>query len=199
MPPSRSHTVIVDGVSLTVPRGVLDPVLFRSGAWAAQQIAARLTPGQRLLDLGCGSGVIGALAMRAGAAVIAVDIDRRAVQAARHNGLRDVRRGDLFAPVIDERFDVVTFNPPYFPGRPHLKRYGRALYGGRRLEVLRRFAADLPAHLVPGGQALVVLSDRAPQALAALGTGWEEVKRASISDALGTEELILYRWKTLPR
>lgn len=197
--PSRSHTVTVAGVSLTVPRGVLDPVRFRSGAWAAEQIAARLKPGQRLLDLGCGSGVIGALAMRSGADVVAVDIDRRAVKAARQNGLPDVRRGDLFAPVRGERFDLITFNPPYFPGRPHLKRYGRALYGGRRLEVLRRFAAALPAHLAPGGSALAVLSDRAPHALAALGTGWRAVTRDTVTDALGTEELILYGWKTLPR
>lgn len=195
----RSHTVTVAGVSLTIPRGVLDPVRFRSGAWAAQEIAARLTPGQRLLDLGCGSGVIGALALQAGALVTAVDIDRRAVRAARDNGLPDVRRGDLFAPVRDTRFDVITFNPPYFAGRHHLKRYGRALYGGRRLEVMRRFAAALPDHLVPGGCALVVLSDRAPHALAALGAGWSELHRGSVSDALGTEELILYRWKTLPR
>ena len=196
---SRSHTVTVDGISLTVPRGVLDPVLFRSGAWAAQQIAARLTPGQRLLDLGCGSGVIGALAMRAGAEVVAVDIDRRAVKAARSNGLLDVRHGDLFAPVAEDRFDVIAFNPPYFPGRPHLKRHGRALYGGRRLEVMRRFAEQLPAHISPGGQALVVLSDRAPHALAALGNGWEEATSGSVTDALGTETLTLYSWKTLPR
>ena len=196
---SRSHTVTVDGVTLTVPRGVLDPVLFRSGAWAAQQIAARLTPGQRLLDLGCGSGVIGALAMRARAEVVAVDIDRRAVKAARDNGLPDVRHGDLFAPVNAERFDVIAFNPPYFRGRPHLKRYGRALYGGPRLEVMRRFAEQLPEYLSPGGQALVVLSDRAPHALAALGNGWDEATRGSITDALRTEALTLYCWKTLPR
>ena len=194
-----SRTVTVDGISLTVPPGVLDPVRFRSGAWAAQQIAARIRPGVRLLDLGCGTGVIGVLSQRAGADVVAADIDRRAVRAARNNGIADTRRGDLFAPVSGERFDVVTFNPPYFRGRPHLKRYGRALYGGRRLEVIRRFAAALPGHLSPGGEGLVVLSDRAPGALSALGAGWQVAAEDTVTDALGSERLILYRWKTPPR
>jgi methylase of polypeptide subunit release factors len=188
-----SRTVTVDGLTLTIPRGVLDPVLFRSGAWAAQAIADHIQPGTRLLDLGCGSGVVGALCQRAGAAVVAVDIDRRAVRAARANGLPDVRHGDLFAPVRGERFHTVCFNPPYFTGRPHLRRFGRALYGGRRLEVIRRFAAALPEHLTPTGEGLVVLSDRAPGALEALGAGWSVLAEAVVTDALGSERLILYR------
>jgi methylase of polypeptide subunit release factors len=187
--------VTVDGLTLSVPRGVLDPILFRSGSWAGPVIAAHIQPGHRLLDLGCGTGVIGALSQRAGAKVVAVDIDRRAVRAARLNGLPDVRHGDLFAPVAGERFDVVCFNPPYFKGSWTLKRYGRALYGGRRLEVIRRFAAALPGHLAESGEGLVVLSDRAPGALEALGVGWSVLAEAVVTDDLGSERLLLYRWR----
>ena len=132
--------------------------------------------------------------------MVAVDIDRRAVKAARFNGLPDVRHGDLFAPVYQERFDHICFNPPYFKGRPRRwKRYSQALYGGTRLEVIRRFSAALPDHLTANGEGLVVLSDRAPGALEALGPGWERLVEETVTDALGSEVLILYRWKTPPR
>ena len=182
-------TVTVDGLTLAVPRGVLDPVRFRSGSWAAPRIAAHIQPGCRLLDLGCGTGVIGALSQRAGAAVVAVDIDRKAVRAARLNGLSDVRQGDLFAPVAGERFNVICFNPPYFKGRWQLKRYGRALYGGKRLQVIRRFVDALSEHLTEDGEALVVLSDRAPEAIAVLGAGWSVLAEDLVAE--GTERLLL--------
>ena len=53
----RTRQVQVDGHILTIPPGVLDPVLFRSGSWFARQVAASLPNAPfRLLDLGCGSG-----------------------------------------------------------------------------------------------------------------------------------------------
>lgn len=164
--------VFVGGVSLLVPPGVLDPKLFRTGAWFAERVAREVRPGQRVLDLGCGSGVVGALAARAGARVTAVDLDARAVAAARRNGIADARRGDLFAPLDGERFDLVCFNPPYLPGEPAGRAFGLALYGGPKLEVVTRFVEEVERHLAPGGRALVAWSDRAPAAWAQLGPRW---------------------------
>jgi len=161
---------------------VLDPVLFRSGAWFAEAVAARLTGGERLLDLGCGSGVVGLLAQARGARVTAVDISSRAVDAARHNGLGDVRQGDLFGPVEEAHFDVVTFNPPYFRGRPRGP-VGRALYGGERLEVVHRFLEALHPHLSPGtGRAWLCWSDRAPEAAEVLGPDWTCCREEQVGD-----------------
>ena len=92
----RGRKVRVDGHQIFVPPGVLDPVLFRSGAWFSEAVAARLTGNERLLDLGCGSGVVGLVAQARGARVTAVDISAPAVAAARDNGLVDVRQSDLF-------------------------------------------------------------------------------------------------------
>ena len=187
----RKRRVVVDGVVLTILPGVLDPVLFRSGAWLARQVAQRVPAGASVLDLGCGSGVVGLLAQQAGARVIATDIDPRAVRTAQRNGLSDVRQGDLFAPVTGLRFDWVCFNPPYFPGRPR-GGYGTALHGGPALEVIQRFSAALPAHLTPGGVGLVVLSDRAPDAPAALGDGWRLLCEAPAADE------VLSLWRLAP-
>ena len=178
----RGRRVRVDGLELRVPAGVLDPQLFRVGAWFAHEVATRVRPGDRLLDLGCGSGVVGALAKAAGARVTATDVDERAVAAARANGVDDARLGDLFAPVGEDRFDLVCFNPPFFPGEPERRPYGRALYGGPRLELVRRFAAELDAHLAEGGVPLVAWSDRAPDPADALGSGWRVCAEARLLD-----------------
>lgn len=178
----RTRRVKVEGHTLQVPPGVLDPVLFRAGAWFARQVqtAAAARPGLRVLDMGCGTGVVGVLAQAAGARVVASDLDPVACGAARDNGLGDVRRGDLFEALPDERFDLVAFNPPYLVGRPAQHPLGRALYGGEDLGVVRRFARAVDAHLAPGGEAWVVLSDRAPGAAAALGPGWKRTDHTDI-------------------
>ena len=86
-----------------------------------------------------GSGVIGVLTGSAGGEICATDIDPRACEAARLNGIRDVREGDLFEPIRDERFDHVAFNPPYFVGDPETHPLGQALFDGKNFEIIRRY------------------------------------------------------------
>jgi release factor glutamine methyltransferase len=127
-----------------------------------------LARGASVLDVFTGSGVLGVSAGLLGArAVTATDIARRAVLNARLNAvLNRVRlralRGDLFAPVGGERFDLVLANPPYVPGADdELPSRGaeRAWEGGRTGRVLiDRFCAGVAAHLSPGGSALLVHS-----------------------------------------
>lgn len=97
-----------------------------------------LARGAKVLDLFTGSGVLAvATALEGARQVTAVDLSRRAIVTtrlnARRNGVR-VRalRGDLFAPVADERFDLIVANPPYLPGDEKLPRGGpaRAWEGG---------------------------------------------------------------------
>jgi release factor glutamine methyltransferase len=66
-----------------------------------------------VLDIGTGCGALALAASRAGAAsVTAVDLSHRSVLTARlncllHGALVSVRRGDLFGPVGQRRFDLV--------------------------------------------------------------------------------------------
>ena len=167
--------VIVDGQRLFVPRGVMDPVAFRTGAWFAPWAARQVCPGQQILDLCAGSGVVGLLCARAGARVTALDRDPRSIAACRANGLEDARIGDLFAPVAGQRFDHIFANPPYFNRDPHAGPLDHALYGGAGYALIARLAAAAPAHLRPGGAADVVLSERARGSAAALGPGWRPI------------------------
>ncbi len=90
-----------------------------------------------------------------------MDINPSAVRCTRINALLnnvdvevDVRQGDLFDPVEQERFGVVLFNPPYYRGVPRT-----ALdHAWRSPDILERFGAELANHLTPTGHALVVLS-----------------------------------------
>jgi release factor glutamine methyltransferase len=156
-----------DAVRLVAPPGVFHP---RSDTWLLAGAAAReaaMRDGD-VLDLCAGSGAIAVVAARSGARrVTAVDASRRAVVTARLNGLLNgarirARRGDLFAPLDDERYDLVVANPPYVPAasdRPPRRGPQRAWDAGRDgRAVIDRICAEAPARLRPGGVLLLVHS-----------------------------------------
>ena len=121
---------------ITLP-GVFTP---RSDTWLLADVMRRERPPRDadVLELGTGSGAVGVAAAQSGArSVTVVDVSRRALVTAainaRLNGVRVTpRRGDLFAPVAGQQFDLVVSNPPYLPSDddPHARRL--AGLGGRR-------------------------------------------------------------------
>lgn len=177
---------------------VLIGPLFRP--WAEALLAeSRLAPGERLLDLACGTGIVARLACeRVGAEgkVVGVDAAAPMLEMARSQAPEiDWRVGDAAAlPLADgERFDVVTCQQglQFFPDRlAAVREMRRALAPGGRLALscwapdtgmpvlleLRRVAER---HLGP-------LSDRrhAFGDLAAIERDSEEIVRAS-TDAGG--------------
>ncbi|MEW5988490.1 MAG: HemK2/MTQ2 family protein methyltransferase [Chloroflexota bacterium] len=156
----------VDGVPLIVLPQVFNPVLLRSGAFLARNLATlpwSAAVGRRLtvLDMGTGSGIGAIFAARRGAQVTAVDINPEAVRCARLNALLNqledritIYQGDLFAPVAGQQFDLVLFNPPFYRGRP------RDLldHAWRGVDVFERFSQGLSQVLRPDGRAWLVLS-----------------------------------------
>jgi release factor glutamine methyltransferase len=148
------------------------PGVFKppSDAWLLVRVMRErgLARDASVLDVFTGSGVLAVAAALAGArSVTAVDVSRRAVLTARLNGaLNGTRvhalRGDVFEPVRDERFDLITANPPYVPGEDdELPGFGaaRAWEGGRDGRVfVDRLATSAADHLAPGGKLLMVVS-----------------------------------------
>ena len=140
-----------------VPDGVQPP---KAGSLLfCRHLAVR--PGERVLELGAGLGLAAVLAARAGARVVATDIVRAAVEAIRANAalngvVVDARLGDAYAPVGDERFDLIASNPPQMPtppGRERADATAAADNGGLDgWEVLDRIIAGAPAHLTAGGR-----------------------------------------------
>jgi release factor glutamine methyltransferase len=156
----------VDGVPLVVLPQVFNPVVFRTGTILARTVASSpwaepKREDARALDLGTGSGVGAVFAARRGYRVTAIDLNPEAVRCVRTNALLhhledriEAHEGDLFGPVPGETFDLILFNPPFFRGEPK----SRIDLAWRGTDVLERFAAGLPAALVPGGVLLLLLS-----------------------------------------
>src|SRR5918998_1543964 len=75
------------GLTLYVPPQV-QPIYGMSHL-LGETVLAEVRPGDRVLDMGTGCGVNGILAARAGADVLALDINPEAVRAARDNARRN--------------------------------------------------------------------------------------------------------------
>ena len=116
------------------------------------------------VDVGTGSGVLAAVLARRGVArVVATDVEPAALACARDNidrlglgGQIEVADCDLFAPL---RAPLVVCNPPWLPGRPGTP-LERAIYDPDS-RMLRAFLDGLAAHLSPGGEGWLGLSDLA--------------------------------------
>jgi len=159
----------------------------------------------RVLDLATGSGCIAvAIARhRPRARVVAIDLDRAALEVAREAARRHTAanvefvESDWFGTLGAARFDVIVANPPYIAeGDPHLDEGDlrfeprRALVAGPDgLECIGPIVARAHAHLVGGGWLLFEHGhDQAARCRALLERiGFEKV--ASWRDLAGIERV----------
>ncbi|MFE6779811.1 methyltransferase [Streptomyces sp. NPDC057702] len=143
--------------------GVFSPV---RGEYVDLVAQAPLPPGADGLafDIGTGTGVLAALLARRGVRrVVATDQDPRALACARENAARlavaervEVVAADLFPP---GRAPLVVCNPPWVPAKP-ASPVEYAVYDPDS-RMLRGFLDGLAAHLAPGGEGWLILSDLA--------------------------------------
>jgi release factor glutamine methyltransferase len=127
----------------------------------------KLPQNPRVLDMGCGSGVLG-LTLAAdlpGSQAVLADISPDALDLARENAaLLEVSNAtfiesDLFSALAGQTFDLIVANLPYVPetDRPTLSKEvahdpALALFGGPDgLDLIRRFVPQAKDHLNPGG------------------------------------------------
>ena len=81
-----------------------------------EALVKRISGGERVLDIGCGSGILGLCALKIGAAsVVAVDVKPDAVEAAQRNARINAMGDQMEATIaglgdIDGTFDVVVAN-----------------------------------------------------------------------------------------
>ena len=128
----------------------------RSLAWFTPR-----APTGRVLDLGTGSGIQALCAASHAEAVVAVDVNPRAVTMTEASAALcgtdrvEVRQGSWFEPVEGESFDLVVTNPPFV-----ISPENRLVYrdGGREAdELCGALLADLPEVLAPGGRAVMLV------------------------------------------
>jgi methylase of polypeptide subunit release factors len=145
--------------------GVFSPVRGEYVALVAEApLPAAVQDASRAFDIGTGSGVLAAvLAQRGVQQVVATDQSERALACARDNvsrlgldGRVQVLKADLFPA---GRAPLIVCNPPWLPGRAGTP-LEQAVYDFES-GMLRGFLAGLAAHLAPGGEAWLILSDLA--------------------------------------
>lgn len=141
--------------------GVFSPI---RGEYVQLVAQAPLPAGaRRAFDIGAGTGVLAAVLAKRGLQVIATDMDQRALSCARENIQRlelqsqvQVVQADLFP---EGRAPLAVCNPPWLPGRPSSS-IEYAIYDPDS-RMLRGFLDGLAAHLEPGGEGWLILSDLA--------------------------------------
>lgn len=141
--------------------GVFSPV---RGEYVDLVAQAPLPSKALAFDVGVGTGVLSAVLARRGVQrVVATDQDPRALACAGENlqrlgltGRVELQQQDLFP---EGKAPLVVCNPPWLPARASSP-IERAVYD-EGSGMLRGFLAGLAAHLEPGGEGWLILSDLA--------------------------------------
>jgi ribosomal protein L3 glutamine methyltransferase len=152
-----------------VPRSYLGEILD-GDLFAGEEYSLIRDPGsiRSVLDLCTGSGCLAILAALRfpKAKVDAVELSKDALDLGRKNVTEHrlskrvrLRRGDLFAPIKDARYDLIIANPPYVDGEgmaslpPECRHEPPLAFDGGRdgISVVRRILDEAGRHLNRGG------------------------------------------------
>jgi len=122
----------------------------------------------RVLEIGTGTGIVAITVSRQCRTVVATDINPHAIKCATHNIINnkaynvEIKEGDLFEPVSDEKFDLIIFNTPYLPTSEDERvddELETAWDGGDDgRKVIDRFLDELIDYLNPEGRVQLVQS-----------------------------------------
>jgi demethylmenaquinone methyltransferase / 2-methoxy-6-polyprenyl-1,4-benzoquinol methylase len=109
--------------------------------WRRAAVAAIVRPGDRVLDICCGTGDVAVAALRAGGRVTGLDFSARMLERARRKSAEvEWVQGDALAlPFEDDSFDAAT-----------------AGFGVRNLDDLERGLVELRRVLRPGGRVAIL-------------------------------------------
>ncbi len=178
-----------------VPRPETELVVERALA-----LLADLPANAEIADLGTGSGNI-ALAIaseKPATSITASDLSSAALAVARRNarrvGVTNVSfiEGDWCGAFGAQRFDLIVSNPPYVEANyPALASELRAeplsalASGPDGLDDIRRLAAQLPAHLKPGGYVLIEHGHMQAQAVSGILRSEQFVAIRTYNDLAG--------------
>jgi release factor glutamine methyltransferase len=143
------------GLDLVVPPGVFAPP--PTSDLLGRAVIAEVRAGERVLDMGTGSGVNALLAARGGASVLGVDVNPAAVEAARANAVRNevratFRVSDVFAQV-DGCFDLMVIDPPFRWFAP--RDMAEAAMTDEGYAMVGRFLTGVRERLALGGRVLM--------------------------------------------
>jgi len=145
-----------DDFDIEVPDGVYEPREdTKLLADAAKQIKKK-----KVLELGCGCGIVSLILAKNKNNTTAADISSEAVIATKRNAERnsvriEVIKSDLFEKVKG-KYDYILFNFPYLPEK--ITKESIIWAAGENIELIRKFAREAKRHLNRGGKIIFVIS-----------------------------------------
>ncbi len=154
----------------------------------AEAALSEIMNSERVLEVGCGSGLISAvIKSNTGASVVGIDINPFAVKCSRENDVQTIRC-DLLGP-IKGKFDIILFNPPYLPTNEDERTEGWlnvALDGGNDgREIINRFIKEANDCLKDHGKILLLVSSL---------SGIEDIKSSILSLGYSIREKVTERF-----
>lgn len=186
---SRPKHHLYCGHRFTVLPTVYSPFIAPSGGLGLAFAAQPVFNGKRVLDVGCGSGVISSMIAASGASlVIGTDINPNAIKNCHINAqklkVENISRfytGDLFQPLVGKEgsFDIIFANLPFADAVP--ADILESAFFDPELRSIKQFITQLQDWLADDGKAYVCLSDYDNHGLQLLaeshGLHWSEFLR----------------------
>ena len=118
--------------------------------------------GKKVLELGCGSGIISLLAASKGALVTASDINKTSLEALEKASIKNalpvqIINSNLFDKLHEKHFDYIIINPPYYPKAPKNDKQ-HAWFCGENFEYFEKLFEQLPSY-IEHSEVLMILSE----------------------------------------
>lgn len=118
---------------------------------------------KKVLELGCGCGIISILAAKKEAIVTATDINTNALEALEKNALNnnvsiEIIKSDLFENIQDKTFDFIVINPPYYPKNPNTIAE-KAWFCGENFDYFENLFFQLPDFITSENSIFMILSE----------------------------------------
>lgn len=142
--------------------GVFHPGFFSSTRLILEYIEQKINPGETLLEIGSGTGLISVIAARKHARVTALDISSAAIENTflnvKANSVKvDVVKSDLFDSLDNKRFDWIIVNPPYYARDPRTES-DFAWYCGKEFQYFNRLFKGLREVMHSQSKVIMVLT-----------------------------------------
>lgn len=158
----KERTFQYRDISVTVMPGVFHPGFFYSTKFLLEFLEQQQLKGKRLLELGCGSGLISIVSAKRGANVTASDISAGAIDNTRRNVAKNkvavsVIHSDLFNSIPKQTFDVIVINPPYYAKDP-VNDAQYAWYCGKDFEYFRKLFGSIASYIDKSSLVIMVLT-----------------------------------------
>ncbi|MBC7536739.1 MAG: methyltransferase [Ferruginibacter sp.] len=151
------------GIKIEIPPEVFHPGFFFSTKLLLQFVERMDLHEKKLLELGCGSGLISIMAAQKDAVVTATDINSIAVEFLKKNSSYNkvslkIIRSDLFQEIPPQLFDIIVINPPYYKKQPVTEK-DHAWFCGENGEYFSRMFGTISNFIHTDTMILMVLSD----------------------------------------